>query len=105
MNYRITQQVEDFLPNIVEFITDPTIKGDVVGEEGKLTLYSFTDDDAILGELVFSHSNWRGSVSINGEVSIGEWDDQTKSLFIAANGGSCQVRGEQMVVEITSPVI
>ncbi len=105
MIYRITQKMEDFLPNIVEFITDPTIKGDIVGEEGKLSLFTFTDNDAFLGELVFSHTNWQGSISINGEVSVGEWDDQAKTLYITAQGGYCQVKGNELVVELTSAVV
>jgi hypothetical protein len=102
MNYRITAKAVDFLPNVLDMISDPTIKGEVVGEDGKLTVINFTDDLATIGEVVVSHRNWRGSISINGRLAIGEWDDPTSTLFIDANQGSCQVAGDELVVAIDS---
>ncbi len=104
MKYRILDVVVDYLPNVIELITDPTIQGAVVGEEGKLSVYTFADEAGTRGELVVLHSNWRGTVSIAGQVTVGDWDDQTSTLMIDANGGTCQVVGDEMQVEIGSNI-
>lgn len=102
MKYRILDVVIDYLPNVIELITDPTIQGSVVGEDGKLSVYTFADDTDTRGELVVLHSNWRGTVSIDGQVAVGDWDDPTSTLLLDANGGACQVLGDEMQVEISS---
>jgi hypothetical protein len=50
--------------------------------------------------LVVFHGNWRGTISIDGQVAVGDWDDPTSTLLIDANGGTCQVVGEQLLTEI-----
>jgi hypothetical protein len=104
MKYRILDVVVDYLPNVIELITDPTIQGAVVGEEGKLSVYTFADETDTRGELVVLHSNWRGTVSIDGQVAVGDWDDPTSTLLIDANGGTCQVLGDEIQVEIGSEI-
>ena len=105
MKYRILDVVVDYLPNVIELITDPTIQGSVVGEDGKLSVYAFADDTGTSGELVVLHRNWRGTVSIDGQVAVGDWDDPTSTLLLDANGGTCQVLGDEMQVEISSQLI
>jgi hypothetical protein len=99
MKYRILDFVVDYLPNVIDLITNPTIQGAVVGEDGKLSIYTFAADSGEAGELVVFHRNWRGTISINGQVAVGNWDDPTSTLLIDANGGTCQVVGDQLQTE------
>lgn len=110
MNYQVDEVVVDYLPNVIELITNPTIQGAVAGEDGKLSVYVFSDpanadDYGGGGELVVFHSNWRGTIAIDGLVAVGDWDDQTSTLQIDANGGSCQIVGDQLLIETSALLV
>ncbi|MBP9094422.1 hypothetical protein KBI23_25615 [bacterium] len=100
MRYRILDLVVDYLPNVIDLISNPTIQGAVVGEDGKLSIYTFVSDSGEAGELVVFHRNWRGTISIDGQVAVGDWDDPASTLLIDANGGTCQVVGDQLQTEL-----
>lgn len=105
MKYKVLGVVVDYLPNLIDLITDPTIQGAVVGEDGKLSIYKFAADSGESGELVVFHRNWRGTISIDGQVAVGDWDDPTSTLLIDANGGTCHVVGDQLQVEANETVV
>ena len=105
MKFKIQNEVVDYLPNVINLITNPTIQGAIAGEDGKLSVYIFSDDRGQIGELVVLHSNWRATMAHDGQVAVGEWDEPTSTLLIDANGGTCQVVGDQLLVETSSLLV
>ncbi|CAN5562974.1 hypothetical protein BH11CYA1_BH11CYA1_49230 [soil metagenome] len=105
MIYKIQNEVVDYLPNVIDLITDRTIQGAIVGDDGKLSVYIFTDERGQIGELVVFHSNWRATMAHGGQVVVGDWDAPTSTMLVDANGGTCQVKGDQLIVETSSLLV